>query len=128
MSIKKMEQKSDVRKLNRLSARITLLDQKRREALEQLVNQFCDLYGIPQSHRAKVMETEERYRGALSAVLFVVDELNKRGIDVNRVYWHKYNGLLIELADSKLYAQPINQEIKELAEQRKRQSLGWFIV
>jgi epoxyqueuosine reductase QueG len=123
-----MEQKNDVRKLNQLSTRITLLDQKRKEALEQLVNQFCDLYGIPQHHRAKIMETEERYRGALSAVVFAVNELNRRGIDVSRVYWHRYNGLLIELADSKLYAEPINQEIKELAEQRKKQCLGWFIV
>jgi hypothetical protein len=123
-----MVQKNDVRKLNWLSARITILEQKRREALEELVNQFCDIYEIPQSHRAKVKETEERYRGALSAIVFAVNELNKRGIDVNRVYWHKYNGLLIEMADSKLYAEPINREIKELAEQRKKQSLGWFIV
>ena len=40
MSTKKMVQKSDVRKLNQLNARITLLDKKRKEALEQLVKQF----------------------------------------------------------------------------------------
>jgi len=123
-----MVQKNDVRKLNQLNARITLLDKKRKEALEQLVNQFCDLYNIPKSHRADVMETEEKYRGAISAVLFVVDGLSKRGIVVDRVSWDRYGGLLIELADSNLDAVPIDTDIKRLAKQRKKQDCGWFIV
>jgi len=118
MSTKKMEQKNDVRKLNQLSARIALLDQKRKEALEELVNRFCDLYSIAKSRRIDVMETEEKYRGAISAVLFAVD----------RVSWDRYGGLLIELADSKLDAVPIDGEIKKLARQRKKQDCGWFIV
>jgi len=128
MSTKKMVQKSDVRKLNQLSARITLLDKKRREALEQLVNQFCDLYNISKSRRIDVMETEEKYRGAICAVLFAVDELSKRGIAVKRVYWDKYGGLLISLADAKLNEVKIDEEIKKLAKQRKKQDCGWFIV
>ena len=128
MSIKKTEQKSDVRKLNQLSARITLLDQKRQEALEQLVNQFCDLYGIAKSRRVDVMETEEKYRGAICAVLFAVDELSRRDIAVKRVYWDRYGGLLIELADQELNAVPIDQDIKRLVKQRKMQDCGWFIV
>ena len=128
MSIKKTEQKSDVRKLNQLSARITLLDQKRQEALEQLVNQFCDLYSIAKSRRVDVMETEEKYRGAICAVLFAVDELSRRDIAVKRVYWDKYGGLLIELADQELNAVPIDQDIKRLVKQRKKQDCGWFIV
>ena len=123
-----MEQKNDVRKLNQLSARIALLDQKRKEALEELVNRFCDLYSIAKSRRIDVMETEEKYRGAISAVLFAVDELNKREIAVDRVSWDRYGGLLIELADSKLDAVPIDGEIKKLARQRKKQDCGWFIV
>jgi len=75
-----------------------------------------------------VMETEEKYRGAISAVLFAVDELNKREIAVDRVSWDRYGGLLIELADSKLDAVPIDGEIKKLARQRKKQDCGWFIV
>jgi len=128
MSIKKTEQKSDVRKLNQLSARITLLDQKRQEALEQLVNQFCDLYSIAKSRRVDVMETEERYRGAICAVLFAVDELSKREIAVKRIYWDKYGGLLISLSDPKLNEVKIDEEIKKLAKQRKKQDCGWFIV
>jgi len=128
MSTKKMVQKSDVRKLNQLSARITLLDKKRREALEQLVNQFCDLYGIAKSRRIDVMETEEKYRGAICAVLFAIDELSRRDIAVKRVYWDKYGGLLIELADQELNAVPIDQDIKRLVKQRKKQDCGWFIV
>ena len=128
MGIKKMERKSNVLKLNQLSARITLLDKKRREALEQLVNQFCDLYNISKSRRIDVMETEEKYRGAICAVLFAVDELSKRGIAVKRVYWDKYGGLLISLADAKLNEVKIDEEIKKLAKQRKKQDCGWFIV
>ena len=128
MSTKKMEQKNDVRKLNQLSARIALLDQKRKEALEELVNRFCDLYSIAKSRRIDVMETEEKYRGAISAVLFAVDELNKREIAVDRVSWDRYGGLLIELVDSKLDAVPIDGEIKKLARQRKKQDCGWFLV
>jgi len=128
MSTKKMEQKNDVRKLNQLSARIALLDQKRKEALEELVNQFCDLYNISKSRRIDVMETEEKYRGAICAVLFAVDELSKRGIAVKRVYWDKYGGLLISLADAKLNEVKIDEEIKKLAKQRKKQDCGWFIV
>ena len=128
MSIKKTEQKSDVRKLNQLSARITLLDQKRQEALEQLVNQFCDLYGIAKSRRVDVMETEEKYRGAICAVLFAVDELSKREIAVKRICWDKYGGLLISLSDPKLNEVKIDEEIKKLAKQRKKQDCGWFIV
>jgi len=128
MSTRKMEQKNDVRKLNQISARITLLDQKRREALEQLVNQFCDLYGIAKSRRVDVMKTEEEHRGAICAVLFAVDELNKRGIVVKRVYWDKYGGLLIRLANPKLNEVKIDEEIKKLARQRKKQYYGWFIV
>jgi hypothetical protein len=123
-----MVQKSDVRKLNQLNARITLLDKKRREALEQLVNQFCDLYGIAKSRRIDVMETEEKYRGAICAVLFAIDELSRRDIAVKRVYWDKYGGLLIELADQELNAVPIDQDIKRLVKQRKKQDCGWFIV
>jgi len=123
-----MEQRNDIRKLNQLSARITLLDKKRREALEQLVNQFCDLYNISKSRRIDVMETEEKYRGAICAVLFAVDELSKRGIAVKRVYWNKYGGLLISLADAKLNEVKIDEEIKKLAKQRKKQDCGWFIV
>jgi len=128
MSIKKTEQKSDVRKLNQLSARITLLDQKRQEALEQLVNQFCDLYGIAKSRRVDVMETEEKYRGAICAVLFAVDELSRRDIAVKRVYWDRYGGLLISLANAKLNEVKIDEEIKKIAKQRKKQDCGWFIV
>jgi len=128
MSIKKTEQKSDVRKLNQLSARITLLDQKRQEALEQLVNQFCDLYSIAKSRRVDVMETEEKYRGAICAVLFAVDELSRRDIAVKRVYWDRYGGLLISLANAKLNEVKIDEEIKKLAKQRKKQDCGWFIV
>ena len=128
MSIKKTEQKSDVRKLNQLSARITLLDQKRQEALEQLVNQFCDLYGIAKSRRVDVMETEEKYRGAICAVLFAVDELSRRDIAVKRVYWDRYGGLLISLANEKLNEVKIDEEIKKIAKQRKKQDCGWFIV
>jgi len=128
MSTKKMEQKNDVRKLNQLSARIALLDQKRKEALEELVNRFCDLYSIAKSRRIDVMETEEKYRGAICAVLFAVDELSKRGIAVKRVYWDKYGGLLISLADAKLNEVKIDEEIKKLAKQRKKQDCGWFIV
>ena len=128
MSIKKTEQKSDVRKLNQLSARITLLDQKRQEALEQLVNQFCDLYGIAKSRRVDVMETEEKYRGAICAVLFAVDELSRRDIAVKRVYWDRYGGLLISLANAKLNEVKIDKEIKKIAKQRKKQDCGWFIV
>ena len=128
MSIKKTEQKSDVRRLNLLSTRITLLDKKRREALEQLVNQFCDLYGIAKSRRFDVIETEEKYRGAICAVLFAVNELSKRGIAVKRVYWDKYGGLLISLSDPKLNEVKIDEEIKKLARQRKKQDCGWFIV
>ena len=128
MSIVRMVQKSDVRKLNQLNARITLLDKKRREALEQLVNQFCDLYGIAKSRRIDVMETEEKYRGAICAVLFAIDELSRRDIAVKRVYWDKYGGLLIELADQELNAVPIDQDIKRLVKQRKKQDCGWFIV
>jgi hypothetical protein len=123
-----MEQKNDVRKLNQLSARIALLDQKRKEALEELVNRFCDLYSIAKSRRIDVMETEEKYRGAICAVLFAVDELSKRGIAVKRVYWDKYGGLLISLADAKLNEVKIDEEIKKLAKQRKKQDCGWFIV
>jgi len=114
--------------LNQLNARITLLDKKRREALEQLVNQFCDLYGIAKSRRIDVMETEEKYRGAICAVLFAIDELSRRDIAVKRVYWDKYGGLLIELADQELNAVPIDQDIKRLVKQRKKQDCGWFIV
>ena len=128
MSTKKMVQKSDVRRLNLLSTRITLLDKKRREALEQLVNQFCDLYGIAKSRRFDVIETEEKYRGAICAVLFAIDELSRRDIAVKRVYWDRYGGLLIELADQELNAVPIDQDIKRLVKQRKKQDCGWFIV
>ena len=128
MSTKKMVQKSDVRKLNQLSARITLLDKKRKEALEQLINQFCDLYGIAKSRRVDVMETEEKYRGAICAVLFAVDELSKREIAVKRIYWDKYGGLLISLSDPKLNEVKVDEEIKKLAKQRKKQDCGWFIV
>ena len=128
MSTKKMVQKSDVRKLNQLNARITLLDKKRQEALEQLVNQFCDLYGIAKSRRVDVMETEEKYRGAICAVLFAVDELSRREIAVKRIYWDKYGGLLISLSDPKLNEVKIDEEIKKLAKQRKKQDCGWFIV
>jgi len=123
-----MVQKSDVRKLNQLSARITLLDQKRQKALEELVNQFCDLYGIAKSHRIDVIETEEKYRGAICAVLFAIDELSKREIAVKRIYWDKYGGLLISLSDPKLNEVKIDEEIKKLAKQRKKQDCGWFIV
>jgi len=128
MSTKKMVQKSDVRKLNQLSARITLLDKKRREALEQLVNRFCDLYSIAKSRRIDVMKTEEEHRGAICAVLFAIDELSRRDIAVKRVYWDKYGGLLIRLADAKLNEVKIDEEIKKLAKQRKKQDCGWFIV
>ena len=128
MSTKKMVQKSDVHKLNQLSARITLLDKKRKEALEQLVNQFCDLYGIAKSRRFDVMKTEEEHRGAICAVLFAVNELSKRDIAVKRVYWDKYGGLLISLSDPKLNEVKIDEEIKKLAKQRKKQDCGWFIV
>ena len=128
MSTKKMVQKSDVRKLNQLNARITLLDKKRREALEQLVNQFCNLYGIAKSRRIDVMKTEEEHRGAICAVLFAIDELSRRDIAVKRVYWDRYGGLLIELADQELNAVPIDQDIKRLVKQRKMQDCGWFIV
>ena len=128
MSIKKTERKSDVRKLNQLSARITLLDKKRKEALEQLINQFCDLYGIAKSRRFDVMKTEEEHRGAICAVLFAIDELSRRDIAVKRVYWDKYGGLLIRLADAKLNEVKIDEEIKKLAKQRKKQDCGWFIV
>jgi len=128
MSIEKTERKSDVRKLNQLSARITLLDKKRRKALEQLVNQFCDLYGIAKSRRIDVMKTEEEHRGAICAVLFAIDELSRRDIAVKRVYWDKYGGLLIRLADAKLNEVKIDEEIKKLAKQRKKQDCGWFIV
>jgi hypothetical protein len=114
--------------LNQLSARITLLDQKRQEALEQLVNQFCDLYSIAKSRRVDVMETEEKYRGAICAVLFAVDELSRRDIAVKRVYWDRYGGLLISLANAKLNEVKIDEEIKKLAKQRKKQDCGWFIV
>jgi len=123
-----MVQKSDVRKLNQLSERITLLDKKRREALEQLVNQFYNLYGIAKSRRIDVMKTEEEHRGAICAVLFAIDELSKRDIAVKRVYWDRYGGLLIELADQELNAVPIDQDIKRLVKQRKMQDCGWFIV
>jgi len=123
-----MEQRNNARKLNQLSARIALLDQKRKEALEQLVNQFCDLYGIAKSRRIDVMETEEKCRGAICAVLFAVNELSKRGIAVKRVYWDKYGGLLISLSDPKLNEVKIDEEIKKLAKQRKKQNCGWFIV
>ena len=128
MSTKKRVQKSDVRKLNQLNARITLLDKKRREALEQLVSQFCDLYGITKSRRIDVMKTEEEHRGAICAVLFAVDELSKREIAVKRIYWDKYGGLLISLSDPKLNEVKIDEEIKKLAKQRKKQDCGWFIV
>jgi len=128
MSIKKTERKSDVRKLNQLSARITLLDKKRKEALEQLINQFCDLYGIAKSRRFDVMKTEEEHRGTICAVLFAIDELSRRGIAVKRVYWDKYGGLLIRLADAKLNEMKIDEKIKKLAKQRKKQDCGWFIV
>ena len=128
MSTKKMVQKSDVRKLNQLSARITLLDKKRKEALEQLINQFCDFYGIAKSRRFDVMKTEEEHRGAICAVLFAIDELSRRGIAVKRIYWDKYGGLLIRLADAKLNEVKIDEEIKKLAKQRKKQDCGWFIV
>jgi hypothetical protein len=105
-----------------------LFDQKREKALEQLVNQFCELYSIAKSRRIDVMKTEEKHRGAICAVLFAIDELNKRGMAVKRVYWDKYGGLLIQLANQKLDAVRIDKEIKELAQQRKRQSYGWFIV
>jgi hypothetical protein len=123
-----MEQRNNARKLNQLSARIALFDQKRREALEQLVSQFCDLYGIAKSRRIDVMATEEKYRGAICAVLFAIDELSKRDIAVKRVYWDKYGGLLIRLADAKLNEVKIDEEIKKLAKQRKKQDCGWFIV
>ena len=123
-----MEQRNNVRKLNQLSGRIALLDKKRKKALEQLVNQFCDLYDIPKSRRIDIIKTEEKYRGAICAVLFAVDELSKRGIVVDRVSWDRYGGLLIELADSKLDAVPIDTDIKRLARQRKKQDCGWFIV
>ena len=123
-----MEQRNNARKLNQLSARIALLDQKRKEALEQLVNQFCDLYCIAKSHRIDVIETEEKYRGAICAVLFAVDELSKREIAVKRVYWDKYGGLLIRLADAKMNEMKIDEEIKKLAKRRKKQDCGWFIV
>jgi len=123
-----MEQKNSVRKLNQLSARIALLDQKRKEALEQLVNQFCDLYNISKSRRIDVMKTEEEHRGAICAVLFAIDELSRRDIAVKRVYWDKYGGLLIRLADAKLNEVKIDEEIKKLAKQRKKQDCGWFIV
>ena len=123
-----MEQKNDVRKLNQLSARIALLDQKRKEALEELVNRFCDLYSIAKSRRVDVMETEEKYRGAICAVLFAVDELSRRDIAVKRVYWDRYGGLLISLANAKLNEVKIDEEIKKLAKQRKKQDCGWFIV
>ena len=123
-----MEQRNNARKLNQLSARIALLDQKRKEALEQLVNQFCDLYGIAKSRRFDVMETEEKYRGAICAVLFAIDELSKREIAVKRVYWDRYGGLLISLSDPKLNEVKIDEEIKKLAKQRKKQDCGWFIV
>jgi len=123
-----MERKSNVRKLNQLNARITLLDKKRREALEQLVSQFCDLYGIAKSRRIDVMKTEEEHRGTICAVLFAIDELSRRDIAVKRVYWDRYGGLLIELADQELNAVPIDQDIKRLVKQRKMQDCGWFIV
>ena len=123
-----MEQRNNARKLNQLSARIALLDQKRKEALEQLVNQFCDLYGIAKSRRIDVMKTEEEHQGAICAVLFAIDELSRRGIAVKRVYWDKYGGLLIRLADTKLNEVKIDEEIKKLAKQRKKQDCGWFIV
>ena len=123
-----MEQKNSVHKLNQLNARITLLDKKRKEALEQLVNQFCDLYNISKSRRIDVMKTEEEHRGAICAVLFAIDELSRRDIAVKRVYWDKYGGLLIRLADAKLNEVKIDEEIKKLAKQRKKQDCGWFIV
>ena len=123
-----MEQRNNVRKLNQLSGRIALLDKKRKKALEQLVNQFCDLYDIPKSRRIDIIKTEEKYRGAICAVLFAVDELSKREIVVDRVSWDRYGGLLIELADSKLDAVPIDTDIKQLAKQRKKQDCGWFVV
>jgi hypothetical protein len=123
-----MEQKNNVLKSNQLSARINLLDQKRREALEQLVNQFCELYGIAKSRRTGVMKTEEEHQGAICAVLFAVDELSRRGIAVKRVYWDRYGGLLIKLADPKLNEVKIDEEIKRLAKQRDKQDCGWFIV
>jgi len=123
-----MVQKSDVRRLNQLSERITLLDKKRREALEQLVNQFCNLHGIAKSRRIDVMKTEEEHRGTICAVLFAIDELSRRDIAVKRVYWDRYGGLLIELADQELNAVPIDQDIKRLVKQRKMQDCGWFIV
>ena len=111
-----------------LNARVTLFDQKRKEALEKLVNQFCDFYCIPKSRRFDVMRTEEEYRGAICAVLFAVNELNKRGIAVKRVYWDRYGGLLIKLADPKLNEVKIDEEIKQLAKKRRKQNQGWFIV
>jgi len=125
---KQMNQKSHVRKLNQLSARITLLDRKRKEALDQLVNQFCDLYNIPKSRRVDVMELEEKYRGAICAVLFAVDELSKREIVVKRVSWDEYGGLLIELANAKLDAVRFDREMKQLAGKQKMQNKGWFVV
>jgi hypothetical protein len=44
------------------------------------------------------------------------------------VYWDRYGGLLIELADQELNAVPIDQDIKRLVKQRKMQDCGWFIV
>jgi len=74
------------------------------------------------------METEEKYRGAICAVLFAIDELSKREIAVKRVYWDRYGGLLISLSDPKLNEVKIDEEIKKLAKQRKKQNFGWFIV
>jgi len=115
MRIKKLIQKNDLR-----SVKIGLLI--------PIVNSFCDLCGIPESQRSDVLETEIKHRGAYVAVLFAVEELKNRGIDVKRVYWDKHRGLLIKLADSKLDAMSIDQEMKRIIKRRNGQDQGWFIV
>ena len=115
MRIKKLIQKNDLR-----SVEISFLI--------KVVNCFCDLCGISESQRSDVLETEIKYRGAYASVLFAVEELKDRGIDVERVYWDKHRGLLIKLADSKLDAASIDQEMKRIIKHRNGQDQGWFIV
>jgi len=96
--------------------------------LSKIVNSFCDLCGIPKSQRSDVLELELKYRGAYVAILFAVEELKDRGIDVKSVCWDKHRGLLIKLADSKLDTVRIDQEIKQIIKRRNGQDQGWFIV
>jgi hypothetical protein len=115
MRIKKMMQKNDLR-----AVEIGLLS--------KIVDSFCDLCGILESQRSDVLELELKHRGAYVAVLFAVEELKDREIDVKHVCWDEHKGLLIKLADSKLDAESIDKEIKQIIKRRNGQDQGWFIV